>query len=75
MNWTGGDTLKLNQKGNVDMAISWVYGLIVIGFLVGAGLLALGTFKTAMTANSAEANATGLVITSIGNFATQLGTD
>jgi hypothetical protein len=66
--------LKLNQRGNVDMAIGWVYGIIVIGFLCGAGLLALGAFKSAMTASSAEANATGDVITAIGNFATQLGT-
>ena len=56
------------------MAIGWVYGIIVIGFLVGAGLLALGAFQSAMTASSAEANATGDVITAIGNFATQLGT-
>lgn len=64
----------LNARGNVDMAIGWVYGIIVIGFLVGAGLLALGEFQDAMTALSAEANATGDVITAIGNFATQLGT-
>ena len=64
----------LNARGNVDMAIGWVYGIIVIGFLVGAGLLALGEFQSAMTALSAEANATGDVITAIGNFATQLGT-
>jgi hypothetical protein len=56
------------------MAISWVYGLVVIGFLVGAGLLALGTFQGAMTPLSAEANATGDVIGAIGNFSTQLGT-
>jgi hypothetical protein len=66
--------MKLNKRGNVDMAISWVYGLVVIGFLVGAGLLALGTFRDSMTALSAEANATGNVIGAIGNFATQLGT-
>lgn len=64
----------LNKRGSVDMAIGWVYGIIVIGFLVGAGLLALGEFQDAMTASSAEANATGDVITAIGNFATQLGT-
>jgi len=37
--------------------------------LLGAGLLALGQFKSAMTANSAEANATGSSITAIGGIA------
>ena len=63
---------RLNSRG--QGAVEWVYTLIIIGFLVGAGLLALGAFQGAMTANSAEANATGDVITSIGNFSTQLGT-
>ena len=64
----------LNQKGNVDMAIGWVYGIIVIGFLVGAGLLALSAFSRSMGSATAEQNATNLTIDAIGNFATQLGT-
>lgn len=64
----------LNAKGNVDMAIGWVYGIVVIGFIVGAGLLALGAFQDSMTALSAEANATGDIITTLGNFTTQLET-
>ena len=64
--------MRTGSKG--QGAIEWVYTLVIIGFLVGAGLLALGAFKSSMTASSAEANATGDVITAIGNFSTQLGT-
>jgi len=56
------------------MAVDWVYTLIVIGFLVGAGLLALSNFSMSMGEGSAEQNATNLTIDAIGNFTEQLPT-
>lgn len=53
---------------------NFVMTLVFIGMVLGAGLLALGSFKTSLTASSAEANATGQVITSMANFSAQMPT-
>ena len=65
------NVLKLAAKGQ---ALMWVYTLVVAGFLVGAGVIALDAFQGATTADSAAYNAIGAFITALGNFATQAGT-
>jgi len=56
-------------RANLGGLFQDVLSLVLIAVLLGAGLLALGQFKGAMTANSAEANATGSNITAIGGIA------
>lgn len=58
----------------VQMFLSIVVGIMMFGFVAGALLMSLGAFQNAMTANSAEANATGDIISFAGNFASQLPT-
>lgn len=55
-------------RGNLGGLFEDVLSLVLIAVLLGAGLLALGQFKSAMTANSAEANATGAAVTAIGSI-------
>jgi type II secretory pathway component PulF len=61
--------LKLSKKGNVGQLFPIVLSLVLVGLLLGAGLMILGEFKGAMTANSAEANATGEAISALGDIA------
>lgn len=60
--------------GGSNPATQLVTLLMVIGFMLGAGLLALGEFQDTMTANSSEANATSDAISGLGNFAGMLPT-
>jgi len=59
---------------NTNPAIDLVMVLMVVGFMVGAGLLALGEFKDTMETDSAEYNATGQAITGVSNFTDLLPT-
>lgn len=61
--------LTANKKGNLGGLFGDTFNLILVVLLLGAGLLALGQFKSAMTASSAEANATASGITAIGTIA------
>ena len=60
----------MNKKGNIQTLYPTILALILVGVLMGAGLMILGQFKGTMTASSAEANATGSVVTSLGALAT-----
>lgn len=59
----------MNKKGNIGQLFPTVMALVLVGVLMGAGLMILGKFKGTLTASSAEANATGEVITAIGSLA------
>ena len=58
----------------VQMFLGIVIAIMMFGFVAGALLMSLGSFKDSMTANSAEANATGNIIDFAGNFAAKLPT-
>jgi len=59
----------MNKKGNINQLFPAVLALVLVGVLLGAGLLILASFQTAAGANTAAANATGSVITSMATLA------
>ena len=59
----------MNKKGNISQLYPTILALILVGVLIGAGLMILGEFQGTMGTDSAEANATGDVITAIGGLA------
>lgn len=57
--------LSGHKKGNMAVLQGVLAGVFGLGVLIGVFLLVLGALQASMTTNSAEANATGQVITAI----------
>ena len=60
------------RKGFINQGISFVLGLVVIGIVLGAGLLALGGFATGQS--GATLNALNNATSGLTNISTQMPT-
>jgi hypothetical protein len=68
-NWFG--TMK-GQVG-ISQLVPLVVALVTVGLVAAFSLQIMGSIRTGMTANSSEANATGLAVTGISNLTSQFG--
>ena len=59
----------MNKKGNINQLFPSILALVLVGVLLGAGLMILGSFQTAAGAGTTAFNTTGSVITSLGTLA------